>query len=163
VDVYTLVAAKPKLKKADPANRPGCKIGPPQPPMDPAEGPPPLVAICQNVTMAQFADRLQDIARSYIRYRVQDATGIEGSWDLTLSFNPAPPPGGQGGRGGPADAPMGALPPDRGPAGSPATDSAGAMTLFIAVEKELGLKLQVHKRPMPVLVIDHIEQRPTDN
>ena len=119
--------------------------------------------ICQNVTMAQFADRLQDIARSYIRYPVQDATGIEGSWDLTLTFHPAPPPGGRGGRGGPADAPMGALPPDRGPAGGPATDSAGAITLFIAVEKELGLKLQVHKRPMPVLVIDHIEQKPTDN
>lgn len=163
VDVYTLVAAKPKLKKADPANRPGCKIGPPQPPKDPAEGPPPLVAICQNVTMAQFADRLQDIARSYIRYPVQDATGIEGSWDLTLTFHPAPPPGGRGGRGGPADAPMGALPPDRGPTVGPPTDSAGAITLFIAVEKELGLKLQVHKRPMPVLVIDHIEQRPTEN
>jgi uncharacterized protein (TIGR03435 family) len=160
VDAYTLVSAKPKLKKADPANRPGCKIGPPQPPRDPGQGPPPLVTVCENVTMAQFADRLQDIARSYIRYPVLDATGIEGSWDFTLSFRPAPPPAGGPGRG----APKGGPPPlGPGPEGDMAADPAGSISLFGAVEKQLGLKLQPHKRPMPVVVIDHIEQKPTDN
>jgi uncharacterized protein (TIGR03435 family) len=32
VDVYTLVAAKPKFRKADPSNRTGCTNGPPQAP-----------------------------------------------------------------------------------------------------------------------------------
>jgi uncharacterized protein (TIGR03435 family) len=146
VDVYTLVAAKPKLKKADPSNRPGCRMGPPQPPRDPGTGPPPQVAVCQNVTMAQFAERLQGIARSYIRYGVVDGTGIEGAWDFTLTFHPAPPPDGGPGRG----APKGGLPPDRGPAGDP-LDSMDRITLFVAIEKELGLKLQAHKRPCPCL------------
>jgi uncharacterized protein (TIGR03435 family) len=44
-----------------------------------------------------------------------------------------------------------------------AADPAGSISLFGAVEKQLGLKLQPHKRPMPVVVIDHIEQKPTDN
>jgi uncharacterized protein (TIGR03435 family) len=35
--------------------------------------------------------------------------------------------------------------------------------LFDAVEKQLGLKLDVQKRTYPVLVIDHIEEKPTDN
>jgi uncharacterized protein (TIGR03435 family) len=31
------------------------------------------------------------------------------------------------------------------------------------VEKQLGLKLEKQQRSMPVIVIDHIEQKPTDN
>ena len=160
VDVYTLVAGKPKLKKADSSNRPRCRIEPPQPPREPGSGPPPQVVVCQNVTMADFAERLQYMARSYIRYPVLDGTGIEGAWDLTLTFHPAPPPDGGLGRG----APKGGPPPDRGPAGdSLSDDPIGRTTIFVAVEKELGLTLKVQKRLMPVLVIDHIEQKPTDN
>jgi uncharacterized protein (TIGR03435 family) len=141
--VYTLVAVKPKLKPADASNRPGCRMAPPQPPADPTEGPPPHVAVCRTVTMAQFASRLQDLAKSYIRYPVVDGTGLEGAWDFTLLFHPAPPPDG-GKKGGP---------PDQG----------ARISIFSAVEKELGLKLEVEKRVMPVLVIDHIEPNPTDN
>ena len=36
------------------------------------------------------------------------------------------------------------------------------LSLFEGMEK-LGLKLEVRKHPQPVLVIDHIEQKPTDN
>jgi uncharacterized protein (TIGR03435 family) len=32
-----------------------------------------------------------------------------------------------------------------------------------AIQKQLGLKLEVHKRPQPVLVIDHMEEFPTEN
>jgi uncharacterized protein (TIGR03435 family) len=35
--------------------------------------------------------------------------------------------------------------------------------VFDAVSKQLGLKLEKQRRPMPVLVIDHIEERPTEN
>jgi uncharacterized protein (TIGR03435 family) len=34
---------------------------------------------------------------------------------------------------------------------------------FEALEKQLGLKLREATRSMPVFVIDHIEEKPTDN
>jgi uncharacterized protein (TIGR03435 family) len=42
-------------------------------------------------------------------------------------------------------------------------DPNGAISLFDAVNKQLGLKLEMQKRPVPVLVIDHVEEKPTDN
>ncbi|MEI9972285.1 MAG: TIGR03435 family protein [Ignavibacteriota bacterium] len=55
VAAYTLVSAKPKMKKADPASRTSCKGA-----QGPAGTPPgTLILNCQNITMAQFADRMQ--------------------------------------------------------------------------------------------------------
>jgi uncharacterized protein (TIGR03435 family) len=39
----------------------------------------------------------------------------------------------------------------------------GSSTLIEALDKQLGLKLKPEKDAMPVLVIDHLEQQPTDN
>jgi uncharacterized protein (TIGR03435 family) len=157
VTAYTLVAAKPKLKKADPAGRTGCKMsngltivtGGPLPV-------PPRVATCQNITMAQFADQLQIIAGTYVRYPVLDGTGIEGAWDFNFSFSPIPPNQLAGLRG---------ANPFGGPAGAEpgASDPIGGTSFFDAVEKQLGLKLEAQKRSYPVFVIDHIEEKPTDN
>jgi uncharacterized membrane protein YgcG len=44
-----------------------------------------------------------------------------------------------------------------------ASDPSGALTLFDAVNRQLGLKLEKQRRPAPVLVIDHIEEKPTEN
>ena len=44
-----------------------------------------------------------------------------------------------------------------------ASDPAGGYTLFDAVQKQLGLKLEMRKRSMPVTVIDRIAQKPTEN
>jgi uncharacterized protein (TIGR03435 family) len=44
-----------------------------------------------------------------------------------------------------------------------APDPNGAISLCEALEKQLGLKLETQKSPMPVLVVDHVEQKPTDN
>ena len=52
--------------------------------------------------------------------------------------------------------------PAAGPAPGPG-DPVGGVSLFDAIEKQLGLKLEVQKRPEPVFVIDHIEEKPTDN
>jgi uncharacterized protein (TIGR03435 family) len=60
-----------------------------------------------------------------------------------------------GGRGGDAGAPGGGI--------VEASDPGGVLSLFDAVEKQLGLKLEPQKRPVSVLVIDHIERKPTDN
>ena len=115
-----------------------------------ADGPT-TVATCQNVTMAQFVEQLQRIAPIYIWYPVLDATGIDGAWDFTLTFTAVNPNRDGGNRGG--------GPPD----GGGLSDPNLGISLFNAIEKQLGLKLEKHKRPEPVFVIDHIEEKPTDN
>jgi uncharacterized protein (TIGR03435 family) len=44
-----------------------------------------------------------------------------------------------------------------------AAEPSGVQTIFEAVERQLGLKLESQKRSMPVIAIDHIEQKPTEN
>ena len=44
-----------------------------------------------------------------------------------------------------------------------ASDPTGTLTIFEALEKQLGLKLEKERRNMPVIVIDHLEQKPTEN
>jgi uncharacterized protein (TIGR03435 family) len=146
---YSLVAAKPKMKKADPASRTFCKDKPAPPGSPPGS----RVLNCQNVTMGQFADRLQFMTGDF-SLGVVDATGLEGAWDFTLTFSMSFMSFGPRG-GGDASAAGG------GPAPSP--DPNGGLTIFEAVEKQLGLKLEKQKRSVQVTVIDHIEQKPTEN
>jgi uncharacterized protein (TIGR03435 family) len=158
VTAYKLTAVKPKLNKADPANRTAWKEGPAPASKDPRDSNPVLsrLVTCTNMTMAQLADLLQSIAPGYIHNPVLDATGIEGAFDFTFNFSPAGAvQNGGGGRGG-------APPPPPGGAAA-SSDPSGAVSLFDALNKQLGLKLEMQKRPMPVLVIDHIEQKPTEN
>jgi uncharacterized protein (TIGR03435 family) len=157
ISAYTLVAAKPKLNKADPLNRTGCKEGAPPDAKDPRDANPVLARLvtCQNMTMAQFAEQLQGIAPGYIHSPVVDATGLEGAWDFTLSFSPVGLFQTGGARVGDPGQPSGAAPT--------ASDPSGALSAFDAVSKQLGLKLEMHKRPVPVLVIDHVDEKPTEN
>jgi uncharacterized protein (TIGR03435 family) len=151
---YTLVAAKPKMKKADPAERTSCK----QPPAPPGAPPGSRQLVCQNVTMAEFAERLQGMSQE-LNWPVLDATGIEGSYDLSLTFT----------QSFPAMMMVNGAPRvgDAGPPGgggmATASDPVGGVTIFEAMEKQLGLKLEMRKRPVPVYVIDHLEQKPTEN
>ncbi len=152
---YTLLAASPKLRKADPANRSSCNDRPAPGEKDPRVANPLLTRYirCQNVTIAQFAQELQGYALDTIKTPVLNATNIEGRYDLTLSFSDthtlaSPQPGaGAGGSGG-----------------VPSSDPAGVpISLQDAMLKQLGLKLQLGKRPVPALVIDHLNEKPTDN
>jgi uncharacterized protein (TIGR03435 family) len=155
INAYTLVAVKPKMQKADPASRTRFKEGPAADGKDPRVKNPILARLVtvQNMTMAQFGMKLQQIASGYIHSPVLDATGLEGGWNFTLSFSTA----GQV-QGGGGDSP----PP--APAGlTEASDPSGAITLFEAINKQLGLKLELQKRPVQVLVIDHVEPKPTEN
>lgn len=150
VDAYTLTASKPKLKKADPLSRTSCKDGP-----GPAGNTAVRIIACQNVTMAQFAEQLQRLVGGYIRNEVLDATGIDGAWDFAVSFSPVGVVRGVGPRGGDVS-----QPPDGAPV---ASDPSGGVSVFDALNKQLGLKLEMQKRSLPVLVIDHIEEKPIDN
>jgi len=150
---YTLVAAKPKLRKADASTRTRRKVENGPAIVNSVAFPVPTrVVTCQNITMAQFADQLQSIAEPYVHFPVRDGTGIAGGWDFSFSFTATPPNQ------------LRVSPPNEPPAHTAAaSDPVGGISLFDAVEKQLGLKLDAQKRPCPVLVIDHIEEKPTDN
>lgn len=159
VFAYTLLAVKPKLTKADPLSRTRCKEGPGPDGKDPRVTNPTLnrLVSCQNMTMSQIGEELQRVASGYIYSPVLDDTGIKGSWDFTLSFSSVDLTKAGAGAGGPP--PPGASPTSN----SSASDPNGAVSLFDAVSKQLGLKLEKQRRPSPVLVIDHIEEQPTEN
>jgi uncharacterized protein (TIGR03435 family) len=148
VTAYTLVAANPKLKPTtDPTERTKCKEGPGPDGKDPRIANPILnrLITCQNMTIAQIGDELQHVANGYIYNTVIDGTGLKGSYDFTLSFSSADK-----------------ILPTAGDATN-SSDPNGAVSVFDAVNKQLGLKLEKTKRPYPVLVIDHIEETPTEN
>lgn len=155
VNAYKLISVKPKLKKADPSTRTGCKPAPNNGTALISTNGPTQTQICQNITMAQFAEQLQIFAGIYLNHPVMDATSLEGAWDFSLSFNPIPAALLNGLR---VAAPAGAT-----PTSAAADPIGGGASLFDAVEKQLGLKLEVEKRTYPVFVIDHIEEKPTDN
>ncbi len=98
--------------------------------------------------MAQFAAQLQALAPDDFANPVEDATGIEGSCDFTLSFTPSW---------------MLGNPAPQGGVSTEASVPNGGISLAEAVSKQLGLKLEIRKRILPVLVIDHIEEKPTEN
>ena len=95
--------------------------------------------------IAQIGDELQRVAGGYIYNTVDDGTGLKGSYDFTLSFSSADK-----------------ILPTPGDAAN-SSDPNGALSVFDAVNRQLGLKLEKTKRPYPVLVIDHIEEQPTPN
>lgn len=154
VTAYTLAADRPKLQAADPANRSRWINGPAPGAKDPRDANPILnrFVTIQNMTMAQFAEDLMAIAGGYIRLPVVDATGLTGAYDFTLSFSG-----------------VNRLQSPTSAAGDPASsmpsasDPNGAMSLFDALQRQVGLKLESQRRSMPVLVIDHVDEQPTSN
>ena len=152
VDAYTLLADKPKMTKADPSNRTSFKEGPAPGQPDLRNGVIARMVTIRNMTMAQFAEDLRRFAGGYVRLPIEDKTGLDGAYDFTLAFSPIGLVRPQAGRGDGAPG-----------AGPDAADPTGALSLEDAINKQLGLKLEMRKRPMPVLVIDHIEEKPSDN
>ena len=86
---------------------------------------------------------------------VVDETGLKGNYDFTVEYAPEtveglagfgpvpPPPGGEG----------------RGPGASEPT----GLSIYAAVQQQLGLKLDPKKLPLESIVIDRIEKMPTEN
>lgn len=155
VTAYTMKAMIPKLTKAaDSKARTHCDEGPGPNGKDLRLGNPMInrLVFCQNVTLGQLGILLPNLAFGYIYYPVDDGTGLTGSYDVTLAFSSvdktlAPPPSSA------TQQNTGAL----------VADPSGAVSLFDAFKNELGVRLEKEKRPMPVLVIDHIEEQPTAN
>ena len=148
VPAYAIKATgkHPQLKQSDGSGDTGCKFTPPPPPPPPAPGgsapTPPLFAYsCTNMTMSAFAEALTTtifLAPQYLNDRVVvDETELKGAWNFDLKFTP-----------------RGAI--------TPAGPMPGSISLFDAIEK-LGLKLDPVDVPMPVIVVDSVNQKPTAN
>jgi uncharacterized protein (TIGR03435 family) len=90
-------------------------------------------ATCKNITMAELGKRLQSLAPAYVDREVVDQTGIAGKYDLKLDW-----------------------------VSKTTIDQQGGLTMFGALEKMLGLKLEERKVPMPVVVIDRVERLPEE-
>jgi uncharacterized protein (TIGR03435 family) len=93
---------------------------------------------------------LVEMLSSQLGRPVIDQTGLTGEYDFKLDFA--------------IDnmvlmGPMGPPPPGVAP---PASDST-APPLGVAIQEQLGLKLEPKKGPVEMLVIDHAEKVPTEN
>jgi len=134
VPVYVLEAGKkPKLKESDGTARSDCKI----------ENTDRRYFVCQNTTMAQFAERLPDRAGAYIHPPVLDLTELKGAYDFRLYWTP-----------------KNLLQSTAAKSGDAASTPVDDLTVFEAVDKQLGLKLEEQKHPVPVVVIDKVERTP---
>jgi uncharacterized protein (TIGR03435 family) len=100
------------------------------------------ICTCQNTTMPQFAEFVRPNAAAYLNHPVVDLTGLKGGYDFTVSWTGK----------GMINAALNRKNDDG------AADPMGGLTVFEAVDKQLGLKLDGGKKhPLPVLVVDHAE------
>jgi len=133
---YTLKVGKRKLQLKEP-NRSapaGCRPQPFKPP-PPGGAMPPQTVDCHNITMASFAEQIRRMANGYLDKPVVDKTGIEGNWDLTISWTA------------------------RGQLGLAGSEG---VSVFDALER-IGLKLELDTLPAPVIAVDHVNRTPTPN
>jgi uncharacterized protein (TIGR03435 family) len=137
VEVYALTVGKngSKLAPGDAAARSDCRRS-----VNVA-----LTLACQNTTMAEFAALMRRYAPGYIDLPVADLTGLNGSFNFSVSWN---------------DRAM--TDPGRGRSGDGADDVGGGITFFKGVEK-IGLQLTKEKRPMPAVVVDKLDRAPAAN
>jgi uncharacterized protein (TIGR03435 family) len=154
-DAYVLLAGSPKMKKADPNSRSFCKYGPAdgEKPARYANSPFDMEFHCQNVTMAQFADRVQAMAGSDVKNRVADKTGLAGSYDFTVFYTASRT----------LRAQTTAAAEEARQAGDATPAPVAGLSVEDAFRKELGLRLEKQPLTLPSLVLDHFEQTPTEN
>ncbi len=114
----------------------------------PRSGPPPCSfgagagkLIGTGVTLTMFGRVLS----GFVGRNVIDRTGLTGSFDIQLTYDPASA----------AKAPPGAPP-------GPTTADDTAPSIFTALQEQLGLKLESARGQIDVLVVDAAE-RPTAN
>jgi uncharacterized protein (TIGR03435 family) len=140
VTVYALSVpnGKHKLTKAAESDRGGC--GPDN--NAPKPVPNAIVVTCKNMTVGDFAQNLMRMAGGYIDHPIVDASNLEGSWNITLGWTP-----------------RNLL--QTAATGTEASDPNG-ISVFEAIEKQLGLKLVKQTKSVPVTVVDHINEKPVE-
>ncbi|HEY1805677.1 MAG TPA: TIGR03435 family protein [Terracidiphilus sp.] len=101
--------------------------------------------VAKGIAMPELCSAMsQDLARDLGRV-VIDKTGLDGRYDVEFRWTPA------------AD---GVSP--NNDTGGPASSADSGLSIFTAIQEQLGLKFESTKGPMQVLVIDHAEM-PSEN
>src|SRR5215470_16188126 len=95
---------------------------------------PQQVVDCHSISMDDLARLVANIANG--SGSGLNKTGLEGKWDFTIRWTPPP---------------------------LLARAGADGISIFDAVDKQLGLKLVAGKIPQPVIFVDSVNQRPTPN
>jgi uncharacterized protein (TIGR03435 family) len=138
------------MTEADDSERSGCKPDPN------AKKPVATIGImigCKNTTMVELAQNLQQMANAYIDHPIVDATGLEGGWDFAIGWTPK----------GMLQKPPAPNPnPNQPPGAMPEAADPSGISVFEAVDMELGLKLVKQKRSIPVIVVDHLSEKPVE-
>ena len=135
--VFVLEAGKkPKLKESDGAARSDCHV----------ENTDRRYFICKNTTMAQLAERLPNFAGAYVHRPLLDLTGLPGAYDFQAFWTPKAALSNATTR---ASAEVASTPVEE-------------LTVFEALDKQLGIKLEEQKHPVPVVMIDKVERTPRE-
>ncbi len=126
----------PSLKPSSGTEDAACKREPPPPGPPPPGTFVPALIHCHNVTMEKFAELLPTFAGAYLQNPMEDRTGLKGAFDFDLHWNSRGDLSRAGGAG---------------------------ISVFDALEKQLGLKLTLGTAPRPVLIVDSVNETPTPN
>ena len=137
---FALTAGKhPQIKQSDSSGDGRCQFIPPPQQVfraapDGGPPPPPMFSFnCHGISMARFAEEVRDLADLEDK-PVVDHTGLTGFWEFNFKFTP------------------------------PFVRAPGeTLSVQEALEKQLGLKLEPVNVPVPVLVVDSVDRKPTAN
>jgi uncharacterized protein (TIGR03435 family) len=97
---------------------------------------PAIVMTCRGVTLGAFAETLRRAMGSPQPGPIADMTGLSGTFDIDLRFSPPQLAAIVGGQ---------------------------STTVFEAVDRQLGLKLETRKIPTPSIIVDRVNRTPTPN
>jgi uncharacterized protein (TIGR03435 family) len=125
-----------KLKRAAESGDSGCRQQLGSAPGGRPASVPNIKFACHNLTSQAIADNLQRMPGGYVDHPVVNSTKLEGAWDFELEYT------------------MPNLLVDK---------SRDGITIFDAVNKQLGMKLELRGVPMPSLVIESVNRKPTEN
>ena len=128
-------SGKPKMTESEGSGDSSCVPAPP-PANNPPGAPFYITVNCKHLTMPALADTLHGFAGGYLDQPVVDETNLAGAWDFTIKWSPRNQLEKQG---------------------------ADGISIFAAVEKQLGLKLELKTAPRPVFQVASVDETPTRN
>ncbi len=137
ISLYELTVgkSKPKMKTSELTGHGICQFVPAKEKPVP-DSVPQIHVSCQDVTMERFAQDLIRLAGGYFDRPVVDTTGLKGAYDFDLWWT-APDLLAKAGTDG--------------------------LSIFDAVDRELGLNLALQMVPKPLLIVDSVRESPTPN
>lgn len=94
-----------------------------------------LTLQCTNISMPVFAERFHQYAGGYVTHPIVDQTGLKGGYDFTIRWTSR----------------------------NVLDSKHEGISFFEAAEKQLGLKLEEKKAPLPAMAVDSVNEVPTPN